>query len=486
MGKQIHLEELLRGIPIVETEGEIDREINDFHFDSRQIKHGDLFVAVKGTQVDGHAFIDMAIAKGATTVVCEHFPSDHNQDVCWLLVENSQRELARIAANYYGNPAQKLTMVGVTGTNGKSTSVTLLFNLFNALGLKSGLISTIEYRIGKDVLPATHTTPDAKQLHRLFAQMWEEGCEYCFMEVSSHSLVQHRVTGIPFRLAMFTNITHDHLDFHGSFDEYIRAKKIFFDDLQSDATALINADSKHAKVMVQNTAATVKTFALKRMADYRAKLIENTFEGLLLEVGQHEVWFRMRGSFNAYNLIMVYGAAVELGEEGPEILRRLSAVGGVSGRFEVFSDPTRDITGIVDYAHTPDALENVLKTIEDINQTRGKIITVVGCGGNRDKAKRPKMAKIAVKYSNQVIFTSDNPRNEDPHEILAEMYAGVDVSLRKKVLQIENRREAIRTAVQLAQKADIVLVAGKGHETYQEIKGERFPFDDREVLLESF
>ena len=482
----MYLTKLLEGIPVVGTEGDLDREINDFHFDSRQVKHGDLFVAVKGTQVDGHAFIDMAIAKGASTVVCEQFPSDRKQDITWLLVENSQRELARIAANFYGNPAQKLTMVGVTGTNGKSTSVTLLFNLFNALGLKSGLISTIEYRIGKDVLPATHTTPDAKQLHQLFARMWEEGCEYCFMEVSSHSLVQHRVTGIPFRLAMFTNITHDHLDFHGSFDEYIRAKKIFFDDLNPDSIALINADSRHSRIMVQNTAAKVKTFALKRMADYRAKLIENTFEGLLLEIDQHEVWFRMRGSFNAYNLIMVYAAAVELEEEGPEVLKRLSAIEGVAGRFQVFRDGKRDITGIVDYAHTPDALENVLKTIKDINQTRGRIITVVGCGGNRDRAKRPKMARIAVNYSDQVIFTSDNPRDEDPHEILVEMYAGVDIPLRKKVLQIENRREAIRTASQLAQKADIILVAGKGHETYQEIKGERFPFDDREVLQESF
>ena len=323
MVKRIHLTKLLKDIPVVGTEGDLDREINDFHFDSRQVKHGDLFVAVKGTQVDGHAFIDMAIAKGASTVVCEHFPSNRNRDVTWLQVENSQRELARIAANFFGNPAQKLTMVGVTGTNGKTTSVTLLFNLFNALGLKSGLISTIEYRIGKDVLPASHTTPDAKQLHQLFARMWEEGCEYCFMEVSSHSLVQHRVTSIPFRLAMFTNITHDHLDFHGSFDEYIRAKKIFFDDLKPDSIALINADSRHSRIMVQNTAAKVKTFALKRMADYRAKLIENTFEGLLLEIDQHEVWFRMRGSFNAYNLIMVYAAAVELEGRRPRSTQKI-------------------------------------------------------------------------------------------------------------------------------------------------------------------
>ncbi|MEL6674903.1 MAG: UDP-N-acetylmuramoyl-L-alanyl-D-glutamate--2,6-diaminopimelate ligase [Bacteroidota bacterium] len=479
------LKTLLTGVPTLEIKGELDKEIGDFSADSREIEKGHLFVALPGTQVDGHAFIDKAIAKGAGAILCEKLPAQQPEGVTFIRVEVSHRELARIAANFYGNPAQKLKLVGITGTNGKTTSATLLYHLFTSLGLTSGLVSTIGNKIGRESIPATHTTPDPKQLHHLFAQMWEAGCEYCFMEVSSHALVQHRVFGIPFQVAMFTNITHDHLDYHGTFQEYIKAKKLLFDHLPTGATALINVDDRRGKVMVQNTRGKVKTFGLKRMADYKARLLENSFDGLLMEIDGEEVWFRLHGSFNAYNLLMVYGAALELEEEKEDVLKAMSKMGGVAGRFEVFHFEGQRI-GIVDYAHTPDALKNVLSTIQDINQTRGKVITVVGCGGNRDQAKRPKMAAIALDYSDQVILTSDNPRNEDPESILDMMYEGVPAALRRKVLRIENRREAIRTASQLAQNQDIILIAGKGHETYQEVKGVKYPFDDRQVLQEAF
>ncbi|MEZ4827638.1 MAG: UDP-N-acetylmuramoyl-L-alanyl-D-glutamate--2,6-diaminopimelate ligase [Bacteroidia bacterium] len=476
---------LLNQIPVLAVQGTTDREINDVHFDSRAVGSDMLFVAVKGTSSDGHQFIDMAIANGANAIVCETIPHELNPQVTYVQVENSQRELAYILANFFGNPAKKLIVVGVTGTNGKTTSVNLLHRLFQQMGYSSGLISTIGNKIGDKEVPATHTTPDPRQLHQLFAEMVREGCEYCFMEVSSHSLVQHRVTGIPFRLAMFSNITHDHLDYHGSFSEYIRAKKILFDQLPSDAIALVNADDKNGGVMVQNTRATVKKFAISRMADYHAKIVENTFQGLLLRVGNEDVWFRMIGSFNAYNLLMVIGAAIELGLNQREVLETLSGFDGVSGRFQVIRSQTSDITGIVDYAHTPDALENVLNTILNIHQAGGKIITVVGCGGNRDKDKRPVMGRIAAEKSDQVIFTSDNPRNEEPQTILEEIGRGVSGSQKKKTLVIENRKEAIRTACRLANERDVILVAGKGHENYQEIKGVKYPFDDREILQEA-
>ena len=479
------LTDLLKKVPRLEIRGSVEREIREVHQNSKKIEKGDVFVAVKGTQTDGHQFIDKAINNGADVVVCEQLPSMPDPEITFVLVENSQREFSLIMSNYYGNPTEKLIVVGVTGTNGKSTAVNLLHQIFQSMGYTSGMISTIHNKIGHEISPSTHTTPGPGQLQRLFAQMVEYGCEYCFMEVSSHSLVQHRVTGVPFKLAMFTNITHDHLDYHGSFDEYIRAKKILFDHLTPEAISLINSDDRNAKVMVQNTDSQVKRFALKRMADYKARILENTFTGLLLEIDGEEVWFRLLGSFNAYNILMVYAAAVELGADKQEVLKYLSAVQGVNGRFEVIRAPKSRITGIVDYAHTPDALQNVLSTISNINQSGAKVITVVGCGGDRDKTKRPVMARIAVDLSDQVILTSDNPRTENPETILDQMMEGVPVSLRKKVLRLENRKEAIRTATRLADRDSVILVAGKGHEDYQEIQGVKYPFDDRKVLQEA-
>ncbi|MFN0203230.1 MAG: UDP-N-acetylmuramoyl-L-alanyl-D-glutamate--2,6-diaminopimelate ligase, partial [Bacteroidia bacterium] len=387
-------------------------------------------------------------------------------------------------ANFYDNPAKKIKIIGITGTNGKTSTATLLYKCFNELGYKSGLISTISYRIGEVEYPSSHTTPDPKQLHRCFAEMYEADCEYCFMEVSSHALVQGRVEGIPFCVALFTNITHDHLDYHGTFAEYIKAKKLLFDGLGKDAVAILNADDRNAKIMVQNCAAKAKFFALQKLTDYHCKIIENTFEGLLLSIENQEVWFRLVGSFNAYNLLGIYAVMKELGIETEDAFRVLSSQTGASGRFETFYFPNEKITAIIDYAHTPDALKNVLHTISDINQTRGNILTVVGCGGNRDKEKRPQMAKIAAEISNQVILTSDNPRFENPTDILAEMYAGISLDLKRKVMQIENRREAIGVACRLAKANDIILIAGKGHETYQEIQGIKHPFDDREMVKE--
>ncbi|MEL6649320.1 MAG: UDP-N-acetylmuramoyl-L-alanyl-D-glutamate--2,6-diaminopimelate ligase [Bacteroidota bacterium] len=482
----MQLSQILQEIPIRQTNGSTDKEIVDFTFDSRNVEEGSLFIAISGTQADGHKFIDKAIASGATAIMCEQLPANLVEGITYLLVDNSRRELARVSAAFYGHPARKIQMVGVTGTNGKSTSVTLLYQLFTELGYQVGLLSTIRNLIGPDEIPATHTTPDPKSLHRMLAEMVKAGCEYCFMEVSSHALVQHRVTSVAFRVAAFTNITHDHLDYHGSFREYILAKKILFDQLSANATALVNADDRNGKVMLQNTAATKKRFGLRHMAEYRAKMLENTFEGLLLELDQEEVWCRLVGSFNAYNLLMVYAIATELGLEKDEILPALSNIGGAEGRFQVLQDPVSHLTGIVDYAHTPDALKNVLETIQDINQTRGEIITVVGAGGDRDRSKRPVMAQIAASLSQRVILTSDNPRTESPGAILDEMMSGVSADKKRRVLRIENRREAIRTAVQLAQPYDIVLVAGKGHETYQEVNGVKHPFDDREELIRAF
>lgn len=482
----MQLSEILQEIPILESIGSKEKEIVDFTFDSREVEEGSLFIAVSGTQADGHKFIDKAIASGATAIMCEQLPAQKVERVTYLKVDNSRRELARVSAAFYGHPAKKIQMVGVTGTNGKSTSVTLLYQMFTDLGYQVGLLSTIRNLIGTEEIPATHTTPDPKSLHKMLAEMVQAGCEYCFMEVSSHALVQHRVTSVAFRVAAFTNITHDHLDYHGSFREYILAKKILFDQLAANTTALVNADDKNGRVMLQNTAATKKRFGLRHMAEYRARLIENTFEGLQLELDGEEVWCRLVGSFNAYNLLMVYAIAKELGLEKDEILPALSNLAGAEGRFQVMRDPELDMTGIVDYAHTPDALKNVLETIQDINQTRGKVITVVGAGGDRDRSKRPIMAQIAASNSQQVILTSDNPRTESPSAILDEMIAGVSADKKRKVLRIENRREAIRTAVSLAQPRDIILVAGKGHETYQEIMGIKHPFDDREEIIKAF
>ncbi|RMG19703.1 MAG: UDP-N-acetylmuramoyl-L-alanyl-D-glutamate--2,6-diaminopimelate ligase [Bacteroidetes bacterium] len=480
------LKDIIADISVEEIRGELDKEISDIQFDSRKIREGQLFVAQKGTQTDGHQFVDMAIANGAAAIMCEQLPARLKEGVTYLRVANSQQALALALAEFFGHPAKSLQVVGITGTNGKSTTVSLLHDLFSALGCKSGLISTIQYKVGTTVLPASHTTPDARQLQALFARMRDEGCEYCFMEVSSHALMQQRTAGIPFAMAVFTNISHDHLDYHGTFAAYIRAKKRLFDGLSPQAIALINTDDRNARVMVQNCAATVKTYALKRMADYRARLLENTFEGLLLEIDGQEVWCRLMGSFNAYNLLAAYAVAREAGLEAQEVLTHLSSIKGVAGRFEVIRSGPKQITAIVDYAHTPDALENVLKTIADINQHSHQLIVVMGCGGNRDRAKRPKMGKIAAEWADQLIITSDNPRNEDPHAIMQEVLEGVPQKQRSKVLMIENRRAAIETACRLAGDRDIVLVAGKGHENYQEIRGVKHPFDDREVLRETF
>ena len=466
--------------------GEMEREVGKIVFDSRKAEKGDAFVAVKGTQVDGHQFIDVAIANGADTIVCEHLPEAPVETVTWIQVENSARSLGLMLTNYYGRPSEQLIMVGVTGTNGKTTSATLLYELFTALGYRCGLISTIRYLVAGVESPSTHTTPDPVQIQALLAEMVEQECTHCFMEVSSHALVQERTAGIRFALGMFTHITHDHLDYHGTFKAYIQAKKMLFDQLPSSAVAIINADDRNGRVMVQNTRAAVRWYSARSLADYQVRLMENTLEGLLLRINEQEAWFSLRGSFNAYNLVMVYAAGVELGLEPDEVIEGLSGIKPVEGRFQVITHPGGRNTGIVDYAHTPDALKNVLQTISDINQGQSRILTVIGCGGNRDKAKRPAMAEIAVNHSDQVIFTNDNPRNEDPEAILDQMFAGVAREERRKVLRITNRREAIRTAVRLSHPGDILLVAGKGHETYQEIRGERFPFDDREELFQAF
>ncbi len=482
----MQLNELLRDVPLKAIHGETTRETGHIIFDSRKVKASDVFVAVKGTQVDGHQFIDVAIANGAQTVVCETLPGSLAPGITFVHCPDTNQALGLLAANFYGRPAEQLIMAGVTGTNGKTTSATLLYSLFTTLGYRCGLISTIRYLVAGEESTSTHTTPDPVAIQALLAQMVEAGCTHCFMEVSSHALVQQRTAGIDFRVAMFSNITHDHLDYHGTFAAYLKAKKMLFDQLKPGAVAIINADDKNGKVMVQNTRGKVRFFSLRSLADYHARILENTLEGLLLRIGETEAWFPLRGSFNAYNLLMVFAAAVELGLEEDEVIEGLSRIPMVEGRFQVIVHPAAKNTGIVDYAHTPDALENVLSTIQDINQGQSRIITVVGCGGDRDKTKRPKMAAIAVRMSGLSIFTSDNPRSEDPEAILADMMAGVAVEDRRKVITISDRREAIRTAVRLAQPGEVILVAGKGHETYQEIKGQKLPFDDRELLMQSF
>jgi UDP-N-acetylmuramoyl-L-alanyl-D-glutamate--2,6-diaminopimelate ligase len=480
------LQDILYKCPLVEVRGDLQREVVDFFFDSRAVVPGSLFIASKGVNVDGHAYISAAVGKGAMAVVCEEFPEEMPEHVIWVKVGDAALSLAHIAANFYGNPADQLQVIGVTGTNGKTTTATLLYKLFTAMGERSGLLSTVVVMVGEEEQPATHTTPDAKQLHQFFRKMVDAGCRYCFMEVSSHALVQKRVAGIKFAGAVFTNITHDHLDYHGTFRNYLEAKKVLFDELSPSAFGLVNADDKNGMVMLQNCKGRRLTYSLQRMADYKGRIVENTFEGLSLEINGREAWFRLIGSFNAYNLLAVFGVATESGLDQDGFLQEMSDIEGVNGRFQTITSAQRGRTAIVDYAHTPDALRNVLETIRDIRHGGGKIITVVGCGGNRDATKRPVMAEIATRLSDQVVFTSDNPRDEDPAEILAQMMAGVPVSGRRKVMTVENRKEAIGVACRLANPEDIILVAGKGHETYQEIKGVKHPFDDREVIAETF
>ncbi len=479
------LTDILYKAGLEEIIGTTNVAVSCITFDSRKIKKDCLFIAVKGTAVDGHNFITQAIEMGAIAIVCEELPETRLENITYVKVKNATYALGIIAANFYDNPSQKLKLVGVTGTNGKTTTVTLLYNLFKSLGYTVGLLSTVKNKIHNEEVVATHTTPDAISLNELLNKMLEKGCQYVFMEVSSHAIVQHRVTGITFAGGVFTNITHDHLDYHKTFDEYIKAKKTFFDHLPEEAFALTNKDDANGMVMLQNTKATRVTYALKSPADHKCRIVENHLNGLLLNIDNKEVWVKLIGQFNAYNVLAVYTTAVLLKQDATNILTALSALNSVEGRFQYLKSEN-GIIGIVDYAHTPDALKNVLETIKGIRTGNEQVITLAGCGGDRDAAKRPVMAKIACQFSNKVILTADNPRSEDPEEILNQMQKGIDPVDAKKTLRITDRKEAIRTAISLAKPGDIILIAGKGHEKYQEIKGVKHPFDDFEILKETF
>ncbi len=476
--------EITKATQVTQWIGPADVKISALVSDSRKATSGTLFIAVKGTQVDAHDFIPQVIEKGCTAIVAERVV-EVPANVTLVIVPNTALALGELAHAFYDYPSQSLQLVGVTGTNGKTTTTTLLHDLYTGLGYKVGLLSTVVNLIGKEVIPSTHTTPDQIALNALLADMVAQGCSHCFMEVSSHAISQHRIAGLVFKGGAFTNITHDHLDYHGTFKEYIAAKKTFFDGLGKEAFALVNADDKNGMVMVQNTKAKISTFALKTHADFKVKVLENSFSGLLLTVNGIELWTRLIGDFNAYNIATVYGISQLLGSDSTEVLTVLSSLEAVDGRFQ-FTKSTADITAIVDYAHTPDALENVLKTIENIRTRNEQVITVVGCGGDRDALKRPEMARIACELSDKVILTSDNPRTEDPVEILRQMEAGVEAHQTMKVLSILDRDQAIKTAVSLAQPKDIILIAGKGHEKYQEINGVKHPFDDFEVVKNYF
>ncbi len=479
------LSEILYKAGLQEVVGSTSVEVAGVTFSSREVAAGSLFVAIRGTQVDAHQYIPQAVEAGAVAIVCEELPAEIKPGVTYVRVSDSQQALGQIASNFFDNPSSKLQLVGVTGTNGKTTTATLLFELFRKLGYSCGLISTVENRINGEVIPSTHTTPDPVKLNGLLNLMVRENCTHCFMEVSSHAVAQRRVAGLSFRGGIFTNITHDHLDYHKTFDEYIRAKKGFFDMLGEGAFAVYNSDDRNGKIMVQNCKAEIVSFGLKTMADFRCKIVENTFSGLLLNIESNEVHCRLIGSFNAYNITGVYAAAVMMGEDKLNVLTAISSLGAVEGRFEYLISGNK-VTGIVDYAHTPDALLNVLNTIKDLRTGNEQVITVIGCGGDRDKAKRPVMAKIACDMSDKVVLTSDNPRSEDPEKIIEEMKAGVQPQHYRKALSVTDRREAIKVACSLANPGDIILVAGKGHEKYQEVKGIKQPFDDKQVLEESF
>lgn len=479
------LRDILAGIEILDSTGDLAVQINGIQFDSRKVKPGDLFVAVKGTHVDGHQFIAKAIELGATAVVCEILPEVIPSGIVVVKIGETQTNFGKLAAAFYNHPSANLKVVGVTGTNGKTTIATLLYKTFCLLGYKVGLISTIKYYVGNDEFPATHTTPDALQIQELMAKMVDAGCEYCFMEVSSHAIDQDRISGIDFNGGIFTNLTHDHLDYHLTFAEYLKAKKKFFDNLPESAFALTNADDKNGMVMLQNTKALKQTYSLRTLANFHCKILEKHFDGMLLSIDGQEVWTHFTGVFNASNLLAVAGATLLLGVDRNELLRILSELRPVSGRFEIIRSPEGKYA-VVDYAHTPDAIQNVLFGISEIRTGNEQVITVVGAGGDRDKTKRPKMAAEAVKLSDKVILTSDNPRSEEPEQILADMEVGVEPHQKHKVLSIVNRKEAIKTACMLARPGDIILVAGKGHEDYQEIKGVKYHFDDKEVINEIF
>lgn len=478
------LKDILVNCNITTARGDLDKTIQGLVFDSRKVSPESAFVAIRGVQADGHSYIASVIENGCSVVISEEeFEVPAN---CTLIVTpNTSETLAVMATNFYDHPSKKLNLIGITGTNGKTTSTTLLFNLYKKLGFHCGLLSTVVNKIGDRAIASTHTTPDPVSLNQLLAEMVEDGCSHCFMEVSSHAIHQHRITGLEFKGGVFTNITHDHLDYHKTFSEYIHVKKSFFDHLAKDAFALTNSDDKNGSVMLQNTSASKHTYALKSPAEFKGKVIENQFSGLVLTLNGHEVWTRLIGDFNAYNLLAVYGVSQLLGEDALEVLTALSSLESVEGRFQ-YVQSDGGITAIVDYAHTPDALENVLKTIQNIRTKNEQVITVVGCGGDRDKAKRPVMAAIACEKSDKVILTADNPRSEDPAVIIEEMQTGVEGQHFKKTLDILDRTQAIKTAISMAEKGDIILIAGKGHEKYQEIKGIKHPFDDLQITIDLF
>lgn len=479
------LADIFKGIRTEEVVGDMQRDIVDVHIDSRRIDKGHLFVAMRGTQVDGHAYIQGAIDKGAAAVVCEQFPEVLAEGTTYIRVANSEEVVGAIATAYNGNPTEKVKLIGVTGTNGKTTIATLLYNMFRAMGYKVGLISTVCNYIDDEAIPTEHTTPDAITLNALLGRMADEGCKYVFMEVSSHSVAQHRIGGLRFAGGVFTNLTRDHMDYHKTVENYLRAKKTFFDALPKDAFVVTNADDRNGLVMAQNTRAKVYTYSLRSMADFKGRILEHYFDGMLLDINNVEVFTQFIGKFNASNLLAVYGTACLLGKRPEEVLTVLSTLRAVNGRFDAVHSP-QGFTAIVDYAHTPDAITNVLNAIHEVQGGKGQIITVVGAGGNRDKGKRPLMAQEAVKGSDRVIITSDNPRFEEPQDIINDMLEGLTATQRSSVISIVDRREAIRTACMFAAKGDVVLVAGKGHETYQDVKGVKHHFDDKEVLREIF
>lgn len=470
---------------IIKIAGSTCKDIKGVNIDSRKIEQDHLFIAVRGTQADGHNYIDKAIESGATAIVCEEIPETRNADITYIKVENSEQAVGSIATSFYGDPTSKMKLVGVTGTNGKTTIATVLYNTFRHMGYKVGLISTVVNYIDGKAIPTEHTTPDPITLNRLLGEMADTGCEFAFMEVSSHSVVQNRIGGLKFAGGIFTNLTRDHLDYHLTFENYLKAKKQFFDNLSENAFVITNADDKNGMVMVQNTKAKIKTYSVRSMADFRAKIIECHFEGMYLDIDGQEIGVQFIGKFNVSNLLAVYGAACMLNIDPHEMLVALSAMKPVSGRFESLRSPS-GYTAIVDYAHTPDALENVLNAIHDVLDGKGEVITVCGAGGNRDKGKRPLMAQEAVKQSDKVIITSDNPRFEEPQDIINDMLAGLNAEQMKKVISIADRREAIKTACMLAKKGDVILIAGKGHEDYQDIKGVKHHFDDKEEVAKAF
>jgi len=480
------LQEILYKVRIRSVHGNLDVDVRDLQVDSRKVGKASAFIAVKGTHTDGHQFIDAVSLAQPAAIICEVMPASLNDGITYIQVENSAAASGLMAHNFFGQPSEKLKLVGVTGTNGKTTIVTLLYKLFSSLGYTCGMLSTVQNHIGNSVLPATHTTPDPISLNQLLHDMVKSGCTHVFMETSSHAIHQHRIEGLYYTGGIFSNITHDHLDYHKTFDEYIRVKKSFFDGLSSAAFAITNADDKRGEVMLQNTSASRYSYSLKTMADFKGKILENNLTGLVMLVNDQEVHFRLIGEFNAYNLLAVFGTAICLGEEKAEILRNLSVLSGAEGRFDYMISPKEKIVGIVDYAHTPDALENVLSTILKLRKNDERIITVVGCGGDRDKKKRPVMGEVACQLSDRVVFTSDNHRSEKPEAILQDMETGLNTAARRKFVSITDRREAIKTAVNLSQPSDIVLVAGKGHEKYQDIMGVKYPFDDKVVLREIF